>query len=319
MADYVQPSDPAVADPTKASLPASQNEALSNLNARLGTVESGELINRSFEAEGDDATEAAGWTQTEGAGGTISRVDTENYHGEWSMKFNRVAGGGNNAGDILSDPFTFAEFTELILGGYYQADAALASKIEAQFFDEDLVSVGSVVLAAATTIQTLWTPFTVSGDSVGGTRFAKLLIAGATADVDVAGNAYFDGLSLEAIDPNAFIATGNFNTTNTSFVTATTAKVWIPTGAATAAITVQHRQTAGGETAEYRARIGGNNGTTQTASSTSFVSKTSVITIGSEEGYQTVTIEHRRIGAIGSSDMNVVASGDLTEENIAVN
>lgn len=294
-------------------------DAIAALDGRVFTIEGSILVNGDFESAGDDATEAAGWTKSLGTGGTIARVDTDAYSGEWSMKFSRTAGGGNSAGDITSDQFPFTEFTTLDLTGWYMSDAVIASKITALFYDEDGVGTGSEVLAAATTIETLWTP--IGGNTVtspAGTRFAEIKIEGATSDADVSGSAWFDGLTLEAGTPNEFNGTGELTHTGDSdWTTATTADVWIPDGATTLSISAELKVDA--NVGSYRIRIGANNGTQQDNSSAVYIEKTSVLTIGSETGRNTLVILEFKISNPASTVfLKVTASGDITEENIVV-
>ena len=295
----------------------------SDFQARVATLEEGGLINRSFEAPGDVATEAASWTKTLGAGGTIARVSTDQYDGQWAMKFTRTSGGGNAAGDITSDLFPFVEGTELDFGGYYKTDAGVASKVTALFFDEGGVSsTGTAVLAAATTLTTEWTPITgATVTAPAGTRYAAIKIEGATSDVDVAGSAYFDAVELTAKTVNNFNSTGEFSTPDDFPAAAVAIDVWIPDGASTVEVFFEMKTNDGGEIAQARAIIGANLGTSQTTNSTSYVDKSSVITIGSEFGWVVVSLQYGQqdTGGTGDAFILITASGDLTEENIEVN
>jgi hypothetical protein len=92
---YVQPVDPAIKDPTKASLPIAQNAALADLNTRVSGISTVILPNGSFEDDLNTDGEPDVWTITnEGTGATHELDTTTSADGLKSLKCTVNATGG---------------------------------------------------------------------------------------------------------------------------------------------------------------------------------------------------------------------------------
>ncbi|MHA1809377.1 MAG: hypothetical protein ACTSYH_03590 [Candidatus Heimdallarchaeaceae archaeon] len=96
----IQPPDPSVKDPTKASLPVAQNAALANLDSRLSSIEGIVLNNGSFELPVSGSGDPTSWTisDTGAASHALDQDESDVYHGRQSLSMTLTS----TAGDLVT-------------------------------------------------------------------------------------------------------------------------------------------------------------------------------------------------------------------------
>jgi hypothetical protein len=248
----------------------------------------GALSNGSFEIDADADNVADGWTFTAYAGGTITRVTTDNAHGEACVKMVHPGGSGNGGGHATSDYVPIASLYSFVFGCIYWANAAgMHTYIQVLWYDDDKVAcspTASNTVYSSTANPSNENQCIFSIDPPSDARFAKIRLIGGYTDTDVAGTTYFDNVTLTPSTRAASILK-NTSFTERSFKSTPSAPYWADTTASftlpithlnvpiTINVPVQVKtETSGGDyTASSRLRQGSNYGGEISTDSTSYV------------------------------------------------
>ncbi len=175
-------------------------EILGNLNhlyGVLGTIAAGDIPNGSFEIDSDADGIPDNWTRSLYPGGTGARDTLTPAHGAAGIKLTHPGGASNGGGSFTSDYVACSPSLPEILGLIHWATAAgMHNKIQITYYNSAKVELSTADLydstANPTTATTLLLGFTPPATA----RFYKLILSGGLTDIDVAGSAYFDGLTL---------------------------------------------------------------------------------------------------------------------------
>jgi hypothetical protein len=209
MADFIQPVDPDIDDPTEAAWAIAVGAALLNLNARASSVESDVLINGSFELPAlGSSVDPTNWTVVESAGGTASRVEGSlAREGIWGIKGACAASSDSVTWQSIAYTPT-GDGQEFMLNfSAYASVANLNLKVEVLFF----YWTGSVWSAASESFVTLYDSIanpTSWGDFEYaftvprfGTNKPRSFQVKLTADGDgvTAGDGYFDAVKIQRV------------------------------------------------------------------------------------------------------------------------
>jgi hypothetical protein len=164
------------------------------------SASTGALTNGSFEIDADADNVADGWTFTAYAGGTITRVTTDNAHGTACVKMVHPGGSGNGGGHATSDYVPIASLYSFVFGCIYWANAAgMHTYIHALWYDDDKVAcspTASNTVYSSTANPSNETQCIFAIDPPSDARFAKIRLIGGYTDADVAGTTYFDNVTL---------------------------------------------------------------------------------------------------------------------------
>lgn len=171
------------------------------LNGALGTIASITIPNGSFEVDSDANGTPDNWIKTTYPGGSVTLDAATPGHGATGLKMIHPGGAGNGGGYIVSDYVPCAEVIPIILDLIHWSTAA-GMKNQIIFYWYTAAKV-----ACATTTTTVYdstanptTPTKIHCGAVppSTARFFKVRLVGGESSVNIAGSAYWDGLSLGA-------------------------------------------------------------------------------------------------------------------------
>lgn len=279
MSEAAIPSKPASNEAAKKSLIDAIIDVLAVHDALLERA-GDEGDNGSFEIYIAGENTPVLWTRTLLQNGAGAKEETVVAHGLKSYKFTRVSGASNGGGYLESSQYiSIGELMTATLRCFYKSTAALKSKIEIIYYNAAL-SVISTVAAATIQVATDWRVFYHSGFTPGGARYAKIRLTGGTTDVDVAGSAYFDGLTANFTPAYVPALPGlAYHGNPAVFTPVFTLAIPIPASATTLAATVKTKQW-GGEDTLFRIKTSLATGSTASSSgNTSYAPVTSTMTI----------------------------------------
>lgn len=185
------------------------------LFGQIATLESGQVLNGSFELE-DEASPGlpSNWDTATYPGGTIARVDSESEHGEWSLKCTHPGGAGNGGGNATSDYIECSPLWANRLSAMYRATVAsgLKVQIKVQYFTAAKVSISTeTLLDNSTTNPTTAELFGFLLDVPATARFMKVILIGGLNDTNPGSvqSVYFDSVRLSpeiVYSPGIYIA-----------------------------------------------------------------------------------------------------------------
>ncbi len=201
---FILPGDPAVKDPTKASLAVAINDALSDLNSRLSAFEGSALPNGSFEFDLDADGEPDNWTIIDLDGGTHA-ISTNAQHGAKSLKIITNGTGGRAEG--LSDAFVPCGEDNIIstMMFFQRTTASIRARLQVLYFDETETITATDTIYDDAGAGVAWNIIARTSTVPSGAHFYKVkVIGGESGGGTVAGNIYFDGVAASQLTQELF-------------------------------------------------------------------------------------------------------------------
>jgi hypothetical protein len=173
-----------------------------------------ELTGTAWPANWYDSSGVAGYTAY--PGGTGSGIETTSpVYGSQSMRFTHPGGSGNGGGFSDSEYLPCGYKSPIKVRWLHYATAAgMKNQVLARWFDEDKVGISTSTLYNSVANPTTTTLFTALATPPSTARFLKIRLVGGESSVDVAGDAFFDAVSIERLDTaqqETFTATGTFD------------------------------------------------------------------------------------------------------------
>lgn len=266
-------------------------DALAVLDGILGSTMGEVLPNGSFETYVTGATTPANWVRTLLQNGAGAVEESVIAHGQKAYKFTRVSGASNGGGQLTSSQFVpVGEGHQVSFKCSYKATAALQSTVELIFADEDESTVETRTVCTITA-ATSWRTLFYTGYVPAGAYLVKIRLTGGTTAVDVAGSAYFDGIEFSSTALTPVMDGQEYTDTAGAYITVLSIPLPIPSDATTVAATVELKTDSASYAAYFRAVINGTNGSEQSTVSTTYVSKTSSITVAAGDKGDVLNLE----------------------------
>lgn len=174
-------------------------EWIDYLNGQTGGVVG--VPNGSFEIDADDDGDPDNWDTTPYAGGAVSLETTSPIEGAASLKFAHPGGASNGGGYADSEFIECSSARPFILGMvHYSSAAGMKNKVTVRFFDK-----GQVDLSADDTVYESTTNPTSAHNILmavsppAPAKYFKIRLIGGFTDTDVAGNAFFDQITIQPL------------------------------------------------------------------------------------------------------------------------
>ncbi len=169
-------------------------DSLDYLNSQIGSLGSVDIPNGSFEldSDGDGVPDSWTWTAYPGGGKALS----SGAHGANCFAITHPGGAGNGGGWIRSDYVPCSEWLPEVLSLQHWATAAgMKNIIDVHFYSASKTWLSSSRLYNSTNNPTSPTQLILGFTPPAGSRFYKIALVGGYTDTNVAGTAYFDGVT----------------------------------------------------------------------------------------------------------------------------
>ena len=157
----------------------------------------GGIPNGSFEIDADSDGGPDGWTKNlyPAGGGAIETASPS--HGAQAYKFTQQAGPGNGGGYLdMNDYLPCSPVQPLLLEWlHYASVAGMHNLVQIRWFDKVKVYLSTTTVYDSTANPVSWTRKTAFAIPPAGAKFWKIRIIGGYTDTDIAGTAYWDGVS----------------------------------------------------------------------------------------------------------------------------
>jgi len=202
-------------------------ECLDYLNSQLASLGAVDIPNGSFELDSDGDGIPDSWTWSAYPGGTTGIETTSPAHGAAAIKQVHPGGAGNGGGYHESDYVPCSELQQEIISLIHWASAAgMHNVVEITFYTAAKVVISTAQLYDSTANPTAPTRMLLGITPPATARYYKLRLLGGHSDTDVAGTAYWDGVTRLArpsvIDiTNTAASASGTNTTWTDIATIT--------------------------------------------------------------------------------------------------
>lgn len=176
------------------------------LFSALGTIQSDQVPNGSFEIDTDGDGRPDSWTVNLYPGGSSTLDGNNAAHGSKCITFVHPGGVNNGGGSADSEYIQCAELQRRILGAIMWATASgMKNIIRALYYDKSKVYLSSADLYTGTASPTTPTLFILGFTPPATARFFKIELVGGYTDTNVAGTAYFDGLWIDKMPQWNFV------------------------------------------------------------------------------------------------------------------
>lgn len=177
------------------------------LYGELGAL-TARLINPSFDVDSDADGIPDSWTVTLYSGGAASLTTAVPSHGDKCMKFVHPGGAANGAGNILSDFIPISTMQDWQLSYDLRSSVAMRNAAQVHYYKVDQTSIDTTQVRFETGVS----PSTSTAGFVrfahivspsASARYAKILLIAGTTTANVAGDAYYDNVAFDSIEPYA--------------------------------------------------------------------------------------------------------------------
>ena len=171
------------------------------LFGQIGTIESGMVLNGSFEIEDDsNPGQPINWDTATYPAGTIARVNSESNHGEWSLQCTHPGGVGNGGGNAESDYIECSPLWANRLAVIYRTTIAtnLKVQIKVEYFTGAKITISTETLLDQTSNAIVNELFGFLISPPATARFLKITLVGGLDDTDPGSlqSVFFDMINL---------------------------------------------------------------------------------------------------------------------------
>lgn len=310
--------DPLTAAELQVGKPVSEtllNKIKGNFEYLFGTIDSlgsVDIPNGSAEVDSDADGTPDSWTFTPYAGGSGTRDTANAAHGAACFAATHPGGAGNGGGYFESDYVACSpQMLEVLSLVHWATAAGMHNKIDVRFFDASKVYQSTQTVYDSTAAPTAATRILAGFTPPAGCTFFKVQLHGGVDDVDVAGTAFFDGVTRLTSHDKLTYSTPAFPGILASNASTLVDRASVAIGRTCSnlpvILTISAYMRAGNSTytASQRFRVGGTYSATGTTNSTSDVSKTYTISLPAGVGDITLTMQlaaqHSSYWTVGST------------------
>jgi len=193
---------------------------------------SGGVPNGSFEIDSDNDGIPDKWTRSLYPGGSGAYETTNPAHGAMAYRFTHPGGTGNGGGYLESDYIEITQLRRYFLCFVTWASASgMRNIVRIAYYNAAKTYLSAADVYNSTSNPTSQTMLFRAFTPPSGARYMKVLLIGGATDVNVAGTAYFDCVSLDLIPQWNFTPSwtmGEVSTYSRSWVDVASATFTIP-------------------------------------------------------------------------------------------
>jgi hypothetical protein len=217
----------------KTSIFSKIRNSLDFLNGALGSLGVVDVPNGSFEVDSGGTGVPDNWTLSTYPGGSGSTDTVTPAHGAKGIKLVHPGGVGNGGGYWESDYIPCSPQAPQVIGVIHHASAAgMKNQVIIRHFTEAKTTISDETVYSSTTNPTASTQLLMGFTPPATGRFYKIKLVGGYTDTNVAGTAYFDGVT--------FSPWVKGNVTNPAFTGSTGSTSWTDIGSITLTFPFSH-------------------------------------------------------------------------------
>lgn len=198
-----------VKQPVTRTLLTKVKNSLDFLHGTIGSLGNIDIPNGSFEIDSDSDGVPDNWTRGLYPAGSGSTETASPTHGAKAYKFVHPGGASNGGGYLDSDYVPCSPIVDLVVRFLHWASAAgMRNQVMVIWYDKAKVYLSSTTLYNSTANPASPTLFSYVTTPPAGARFFRLRLIGGFTDTNVAGSAWFDGVTFFQVDtPRALHST----------------------------------------------------------------------------------------------------------------